>query len=138
MPSAERLSSKFHSCPRSFASRPIVHFSDNYSLMYQPPKGVYLLNMYIANFVLPFVQTTSKIVLKCVPHVQHAYFSSFNKSYYWLFSGVLTVVAVRVKGEMSLRNGTWHDLQNGIIMRDVISAVERMCLHKHKHILHLA
>ena len=28
MLSAERLSSKFHSCPRSFASRPTVHFSD--------------------------------------------------------------------------------------------------------------
>jgi len=24
----ERLFSKFHSCPRSFASRPTVHFSD--------------------------------------------------------------------------------------------------------------
>ena len=29
MPSAERLSSKFHSFPPSFASRPVVHFSDN-------------------------------------------------------------------------------------------------------------
>ena len=29
MPSAERLSSKFHSFPPSFASRPAVHFSDN-------------------------------------------------------------------------------------------------------------
>ena len=28
---AERLSSKFHICPRSFASRPNVHFSDNLS-----------------------------------------------------------------------------------------------------------
>ena len=33
MPSAERLSSKFHSCPRSFASRPTVHFSDNISTL---------------------------------------------------------------------------------------------------------
>ena len=33
MPSAERLSSKFHSCPRSFASRPTVHFSDNLSAL---------------------------------------------------------------------------------------------------------
>ena len=31
MPSAERLPSKFHSCPRSFASRPTVNFSDNLS-----------------------------------------------------------------------------------------------------------
>ena len=28
---AERLSSKFHICPGSFASRPNVHFSDNLS-----------------------------------------------------------------------------------------------------------
>ena len=52
MPSAKRLSSKFHSCPWSFASRPTVHFSDNLSLghcplIYQPPKGVYLLNVHI-------------------------------------------------------------------------------------------
>ena len=31
MPLAERLPSKFHSCPQSFASRPTVHFSDNLS-----------------------------------------------------------------------------------------------------------
>ena len=52
---AERLSSKFHICPRSFASRPNVHFSDNlsaadiisrahYQPIYQPPEGVYLLS----------------------------------------------------------------------------------------------
>jgi len=28
---AERLSSKFHICPRSFTSRPNIHFSDNIS-----------------------------------------------------------------------------------------------------------
>ena len=33
MPSAERLSSKFHSCPRTFASLPTVHFSDNLSAL---------------------------------------------------------------------------------------------------------
>ena len=31
MPLAETLPSKFHICPRSFASRPDVHFSDNLS-----------------------------------------------------------------------------------------------------------
>ena len=36
---AKRLSSKFHSCPRSFASRPTVHFSDNLS-----PSGIILQN----------------------------------------------------------------------------------------------
>ena len=33
MPSAERLSSKFDSSPRSFASRPAVQFSDNLSAL---------------------------------------------------------------------------------------------------------
>ena len=33
MPSAERLSSKFPSFPRSFASRPAFHFSDNLSAL---------------------------------------------------------------------------------------------------------
>ena len=45
---AERLSSKFHICPRSFASRPNVHFSlsrGHYQPTYQPPEGVYLLNI---------------------------------------------------------------------------------------------
>ena len=48
MPSAERLSSKFHSFPPSFASRPAVHFSDNLSalgIILNTPasrKGVYL------------------------------------------------------------------------------------------------
>ena len=50
MPLVKRLSSKFHSCPRSFASRPTVHFSDNLStaaniLQYTSRlKGFYLLN----------------------------------------------------------------------------------------------
>ena len=46
MPMAE--SSKFHICPRSFASRPNNHFSDivsrgHYQSTYQAPEGVYLL-----------------------------------------------------------------------------------------------
>ena len=32
------------------------------------------------------------------------------------------VRAVRVKGETSLRNGTWHGLRNDIIERNVICA----------------
>ena len=32
----------------------------------------------------------------------------------------MTFVAVRVKGGMSLRNGMWHELWNGIIMQNVI------------------
>ena len=48
---AERLSSKFHICPRSFASRPNVHFKcsslsrGHYQPTYQPPEGIYLLNI---------------------------------------------------------------------------------------------
>ena len=48
---AERLSSKFHICPRSFASRPNDDFSffgqslsrGDYQPTYQPPERVYLL-----------------------------------------------------------------------------------------------
>ena len=47
---AERLSSKFHICPRSFASRPNIHFSDNLSAADIISRhtsrliGVYILN----------------------------------------------------------------------------------------------
>ena len=30
------------------------------------------------------------------------------------------LIAVRVKGGMSLRNGVWHGLRNDIIMRNII------------------
>ena len=50
MPSAERLSSKFHSFPPSFASRPAVHFSNNVAalgiiLQYssKPDRGLFVL-----------------------------------------------------------------------------------------------
>ena len=45
--SAQGLSSKFHRCPGSLASRPSVHFSDNHSALgitdpiQQPPEGFY-------------------------------------------------------------------------------------------------
>ena len=48
---AETLSSKFHICPQSFASRPNIHFfgqslsRGHYQPTYQPPEGAYLLNM---------------------------------------------------------------------------------------------
>ena len=32
------------------------------------------------------------------------------------------IYSVRVKGGMSLWHGMWHDLRNGIIMRNVILA----------------
>ena len=50
MPSAERLSSKFHSFLSSFASRPAAHFSDNLAalaiiLIYssKPDRGLFVL-----------------------------------------------------------------------------------------------
>ena len=50
MPSAERLYSKFHSFPQSFASRPDVHFSHNLAalgiiLQYssKPDRGLFVL-----------------------------------------------------------------------------------------------
>ena len=33
-----------------------------------------------ANFTLPFRRLRQRNTLKCVPHVQHDYFSSFNQS----------------------------------------------------------
>ena len=45
MPSAERLSSKFHSCLRSLASRPTVHFSDN--LLASLIIHYYIIYMYV-------------------------------------------------------------------------------------------
>ena len=37
-------------------------------------------------------------------------------------SSLSEVLAVRVKGGMSLRNGMWHGLRNDIIMRNLIYA----------------
>ena len=37
----------------------------------------------ISNFLVVIWQTTSKIALKSVPHVQHDYFSLFNQSNHW-------------------------------------------------------
>ena len=55
MPSAERLSSKFPSCPRSFASLPTVHFSDNLSsigisLSYTSHQKGFISYIYIDTF----------------------------------------------------------------------------------------
>ena len=36
--------------------------------------------------------------------------------------GLFVPVPVRVKGVMSLGNGMWHGLRNGIIMRNLIYA----------------
>ena len=40
----------------------------------------------------------------------------------WKLSILMTVLTTTVKGGMSLRNGMWHDLRNGIIRRDAINA----------------
>ena len=59
---AERMSSKFHSCPGGLASRPTFYFSDNLSALghnppiYQPPKGfIYLIMSYFGHQTLPSV-----------------------------------------------------------------------------------
>lgn len=47
---AERLSSKFYICPRSFTSQPNIHFSlcghymYMYQATYQPPEGLHVVN----------------------------------------------------------------------------------------------
>ena len=45
------------------------------------------------NFTLSFGRLRQRIVLKCVPHVQHDYFSSFHQSDHF-FSGVVVAFAV--------------------------------------------
>ena len=45
--------------------------------------------------------------------------------YFNLRSGV-TFFPVRVKGGMSLRNGMWHGVRNGIIMRNTIYAGNKL------------
>ena len=61
MPSAERLSSKFHSCPRSFASRPYCSFfgqyfnRGHYPPIYQPLKVVYLLHVYMYIYIVTYI-----------------------------------------------------------------------------------
>ena len=37
-------------------------------------------NLKFRNFTLSFSSSRQRIVLKCMPHVQHDYFSSFNQS----------------------------------------------------------
>ena len=71
------------------------------------------------HFTLLFCRGRHKNVPMCKTHVQSVQsccFCSLNR----LFCGVL--VAVRVKDGMSLRNGMWHDLWNGITMRNLIFA----------------
>ena len=63
------------------------------------------------NFTLSFGRLRQRIVLKCVPHVQHDYFFAFNHSMIQpirsLFSGVVPATAVALKiGSFSNDNRT--------------------------------
>ena len=51
-------------------------------------------NVKFGNFTFSFGRLRQRIVLKCVPHVQHDYFSSFIQPIRSLFSGVFVAVAV--------------------------------------------
>jgi len=51
-------------------------------------------NAKFGNFTMSFGGLRQRIVLKCVPHVQHDYFSSFIQPIRLLFSGVVVAVAV--------------------------------------------
>ena len=48
-------------------------------------------NLKIRNFTLSFGRWRQGIVLKCVLHVQHDYFSSFNQSSHWFVAFSLTL-----------------------------------------------
>ena len=56
--------------------------------------GVVVENVKFGNSTLSFGRLRERIVLKCVPHVQHDYFSSFIQPIRSLFSGVVVAVAV--------------------------------------------
>ena len=45
-------------------------------------------NFKFGNFTLSLGRLRQRIVLKCVPHVQHDYFSSFNQSHCFLASSL--------------------------------------------------
>ena len=51
------------------------------------------VHLNFGNFTLSYFRLRQRIVLKCVLHVQHDYFSSFNQSDR-LFSGMVVAVAV--------------------------------------------
>ena len=77
--------------------------------------------------------SSRKLLKNCLQVVQStsAMFDSFPKGC-WDVAQVSTgtleygfrsgILAVRVKGGMSLRNSMWHGLRNDIIMRNVIYA----------------
>ena len=50
-------------------------------------------NLKCGNFTLSFGRLRQRILLKCVPHVKHDYFVSFNQSDLW-FPGVVVLVVV--------------------------------------------
>ena len=62
MPLAERLSSKFHICPRSGQSLSCRH----YPLVYQPPEGVYLLNTVLTDPINLMDRNYNKLALMLI------------------------------------------------------------------------
>ena len=117
---AGRLSSKFHICPRSFASRPNVHLSDNlsaadrhYRPTYQPPEGVYLLNI-LGDFSAANDLLRSWIpVITVISHpTEHCFFSHFSVTLprpSWLAFGSLQMLHVDLFGD----GETWGVLCKG-------------------------
>ena len=56
------------------------------------------LNPKFGNFTLAFGRLRQRIALKCVPHVQHGYFSSFNQSdHCFLASSLVQLPILRPK-----------------------------------------
>ena len=68
----------------------------------------YRLNLKFGNFTTSFSGLRQRIVLKCVPHVQNDYFSSFNQSDHYFLASLLPLL-------LSLLKLPIHDLfYNGL------------------------
>ena len=55
------------------------------------------LNLKFGNFTLLFGRLRQRIVLKCVPHVQHDYFCSFNQLDHCFRASLLTLLSTLLK-----------------------------------------
>ena len=68
-------------------------------------------NLKFGNFTLSFVRLRQRILLKCVPHVQHDYFSSFNQSDRCFLASSLPLFLPKLSSVDAVTSYT-HELEN--------------------------
>ena len=69
------------------------------------------LNLKFGNFTLSFGRLRQRIVLKCVPHVQHDYFSSFNQLDHCFLASSLSLPSTLLKLPIEIPAATSGHLQ---------------------------